>query len=223
MATALVKAEREYIASTLNKPEHSNIARAANTYLDYLDEYWLTWPLWSCWSDFGRLAAASRLKIPVEGVVPTTNHLESFNAILKKRLLPAWLHSGHRLHFDSLIYILITQILPNIYTYRRSRQQYSSWLQQRFKAISSDPHRSNPNGMCWWPVDKERDQRAQEVIRSGQLIPFQDNDPSSNHFEVICSSASTYGVQYKLEIVGNGHASCSCPDYNRQNSACKHL
>ena len=51
--------------------------------LKYLDTYWTTESLWQCWSDFGCRVAAGLLKCTFEGVLPTTNHLESFNGVLK--------------------------------------------------------------------------------------------------------------------------------------------
>jgi hypothetical protein len=44
-------------------------------------------PLWQSWSDFGRRVVASILKYPFEGILPTTNHLKSFNGLLKQKHL----------------------------------------------------------------------------------------------------------------------------------------
>ena len=73
-------------------------------HIDYLIAHWMPVPMWKSWSEWGRVAASTILNIPIEGVIPTTNHLESFNSILKRKHLPAHLRSGHRLRFDSLIH-----------------------------------------------------------------------------------------------------------------------
>ncbi|KAJ3871771.1 hypothetical protein F5051DRAFT_311950, partial [Lentinula edodes] len=56
--------------------------------------------------------AAAWIGLPIEGIIPTTDHLESFNAILKRKYVTRYLRSGHRLRFDALILLLVTQILP---------------------------------------------------------------------------------------------------------------
>ncbi|KAJ3884267.1 hypothetical protein GG344DRAFT_33122, partial [Lentinula edodes] len=87
-------------------------------HLDYIDRYWMPVPMWQSWSESGRIAASTLLKVPVEDVIPTTNHLESFNAILKRKYIRSWLHSGYRLHFDVLIILLVTRILPDLFACR---------------------------------------------------------------------------------------------------------
>jgi len=39
--------------------------------------------LWQSWSQQGRKQVSNIVGIPIEGVIPITNHLESFNGILK--------------------------------------------------------------------------------------------------------------------------------------------
>lgn len=114
-------------------PNSASAAHGGIKHIDYLVSFWMPLPMWQSWSEWGRVAASTLLKIPVEGVIPTTNHLESFNAILKRKHLPAWLHSGRRLRFDSLIHILITRVLPGIYSHRKAQQEYSDWLTYRFR------------------------------------------------------------------------------------------
>ncbi|KAJ7274595.1 hypothetical protein B0H12DRAFT_995782, partial [Mycena haematopus] len=95
-----------------------HVAQAAKTYLDYLTNMWMPESLWQSWSQHGRLIASQILQVPIEGVLPTTNHLESFNGLLKTQHLPQWQRSGTRLQIDFLILILITKILPSIFTSR---------------------------------------------------------------------------------------------------------
>ncbi|THV03260.1 hypothetical protein K435DRAFT_791966 [Dendrothele bispora CBS 962.96] len=87
-------------------------------------------------SSFVRKPAANILKIPVEGVLTTTNHLESFNCVLKRKEITAWLHSGHCLRFDTLIFVLITEIIPNVYQKIRARKEYNDWCRERFSKVT---------------------------------------------------------------------------------------
>ncbi|KAJ3852339.1 hypothetical protein EV368DRAFT_6407, partial [Lentinula lateritia] len=108
-------------------PEAKHVCEAGLEHIRYLQNYWMSRPLWESWSECGCLAAAARIGIPIEGIIPTTNHLESFNAVLKQKYLPRYLRSGHRLRFDALILLLITQILPQFYHRRNAQREYRSW------------------------------------------------------------------------------------------------
>ena len=57
-------------------------------HIDYLITHWMPIAMWKSWSEWGRVAASTILNIPIEGIIPTTNHLESFNSILKRKHLP---------------------------------------------------------------------------------------------------------------------------------------
>jgi hypothetical protein len=116
--------------------------------------------------------------MPIEGVLPTTNHLESFNAVLKTQHLPQWQRSGTRLRIDFLILILITKILPGIFTLRQSLCEYKQWLRTRFSdgprgldpATFHKPSRpiswssSDNSGICWWPRDEKKDD-AKAIVK----------------------------------------------------------
>ena len=76
--------ERAFLLQTENENAiAAQLVRGGIKHLDYLNKHWMTIPIWQSWSDFGQIHAFSVLKIPVEGVIPMTNHLELFNAILK--------------------------------------------------------------------------------------------------------------------------------------------
>jgi hypothetical protein len=85
---------------------------------EYLLGYWTTEILWRSWSDFGRQVAAKILGCPFEGVLPTTNHLESFNGLLKRKHLRRWQHGGCRLRLNVLLKLLIMKVLPSIFEQR---------------------------------------------------------------------------------------------------------
>ena len=103
--------------------KQSPLAAKAIEHLKYLDSYWTTDALWHCWSDYGRKIASGLLKCPFEGVLPTTNHLESFNGVLKRKHLAQWQNGGHRVCLDLLVMLLVTCILPSIFFQQKLQQQ----------------------------------------------------------------------------------------------------
>jgi hypothetical protein len=216
-------------------------ARGGIKQLDYLNEHWMTVPLWQSWSEFGRIRASTVLKIPVDGVIPTTNHLESFNAILKKKHLAALLHSGHRLRFDSLIHLLITRVLPDIFKNRKTQIDYNNWLAFRFYEQAGgkdlvEAHKSEVNErnarrkapLCWWIDNHNRDIAAKEIISTG-TIKFS-RRPDGDGYMATCTATSSREpatkhrfLEYDLHCNRNGDAACSCPDFQTHGGACKHL
>ena len=197
--------------------------------------------LWQSWSEFGCVSASALLKIPVEGVIPTTNHLESFNGLLKRKHLATWLHSGHRLHFDFMINILITRILPAVYSHRKAQQQYKQWLGSRFKdkaggenladihaALVKERSVQRNTPICWWDTDFERDNSAQNLVNFRQLVISQ---KGPGIYQATCHSTAPVNAihlgiptSYSLELHQSGSKSiCSCPDFCTRGGACKHL
>ena len=197
--------------------------------------------LWQSWSEFGRVSASTLLKIPVEGVIPTTNHLESFNGLLKRKHLATWLHSGHRLRFDFMINVLITRILPAVYSNRKAQQQYKQWLGSRFKdqagganlaeihaALVKERSAQRNTPICWWDADFERDKSAQNLVKFCQLVVSQ---KGPGIYQATCHSTAPVNAihlglptSYTLELHQSGSKSkCSCPDFCTRGGACKHL
>ena len=114
---------------------------------------------------------------PGRGVILTMNHLESFNVILKRKHLPTWLHSGRCLWFDSLIHILIMQILSGIYSHRKAQQEYSDWLTDRFcdhaggknlaelhQKLTTEREAQWNLPVFFWPVDPIHNAAAEQVL-----------------------------------------------------------
>lgn len=108
-------------------------ATAGLSYLKYLSNTWMPMSLWHGWSQKARLQASVILKIPVEGVIPTTNHLEAFNGILKHKHIHRWQCGGRHLRCDLFVFLLITQILPSILNCWTAEQDYYAWLSKRFQ------------------------------------------------------------------------------------------
>lgn len=189
--------------------------------------------LWQSWSDFGRLVASAILKVPISGVLPTTNHLESFNRLLKRKYIPLWQRSGSRLRFDFLISVLITEILPTIFANRRAQQDYADWLSKRFPTNSNsadiltslDYRQGGQRGggkICWWREDGQRDADAGGLLSRGCLRDIAMH-ANSNGYESGCASSSRVGVVYHLHLQREGYGSCDCPDFVHRGGACKHL
>ncbi|KAJ3729620.1 hypothetical protein C8R42DRAFT_560734, partial [Lentinula raphanica] len=87
-AVSLIQSQRDVFQGiSTHHPEGKRAAEAGLEHLHYLDHFWLKLSLWQSWSEWGRLAAAAVIEIPVEGIIPTTNHLESFNMVLKKKYI----------------------------------------------------------------------------------------------------------------------------------------
>ncbi|KAI0358662.1 hypothetical protein OH77DRAFT_1375718, partial [Trametes cingulata] len=75
----------EAVLRAISKDEPSEKASSAGlSYLSYIRTTWMPKDMWVGWSRRGREEAARRMAIPVEDVLPTTNHLEAFNGSLKK-------------------------------------------------------------------------------------------------------------------------------------------
>ncbi|TFK47677.1 hypothetical protein OE88DRAFT_1596329, partial [Heliocybe sulcata] len=83
---AIIAKERTSLQGLLDTT-HGGPAEKGLEHLRYLEDYWLREELWQSWSDFGRQHASELLGIPVEGVLTTTNHLESFNGVFKNKYL----------------------------------------------------------------------------------------------------------------------------------------
>ncbi|KAF8581547.1 hypothetical protein K439DRAFT_1618968 [Ramaria rubella] len=133
-AIALVE-DKKQVLNSLKWQQGINVAANAGlSFLKYLMETWLLVSLWLGWSQQGCMQASQILWIPVEGVIPTTNHLEAFNGVLKHKYIPQWPHGGKRLRLDLFVYLLIMQILPGMFALRSTQDEYYSWMTERFWA-----------------------------------------------------------------------------------------
>ncbi|KAJ3523870.1 hypothetical protein NM688_g8655 [Phlebia brevispora] len=130
-ARSLLTREREALIAQraqepdLDESEHTAM-KGALEHIDYLENYWTRDFLWQSWSRFGRLAAAAILKRDVNEVLPTTNHLESFNGVLKRSYLLPHQRGGRRLRLDILIHLLIFRIFPSIFKRRALEDRESA-------------------------------------------------------------------------------------------------
>lgn len=215
---------------------------AALKYLDYLEEYWLSPDLWRSWSLAGRLRAAKVLGVPVEGVLPTTNHLESFNRVLKRGHIRQSEKGGRRLRFDVFFHYLISSIIPSIFDSRRHAQEHISWVDTRFNGHRFEPvSRMLPRAggsaaappIAWIPPSVSPSTRQLEradIARLNRLLNIRYIDDKAT-VEALCLSskwvaADPNPVTYTVRIWVDGFGECSCPDFRHRSAtsgACKHL
>ncbi|KAJ8089484.1 hypothetical protein PM082_014736 [Marasmius tenuissimus] len=236
-AVDLVNKVQLHLSSLLSNPSAKSAATSALNHIKYLNANWMSLEMWRSWSEWGRIAAAARMGVHVDGVVPTTNHLESFNNILKKKHIKGWMHSGHRLRFDFLIHILVTKILPAIYSSYSVRKSYSQWLTSRFSHCSGGANllelhqqaqadrataRKAASKRCWWEANATRDREAGLIV---QLQRISVGRADTNTFQATCLSSklSAMGTTYSVFLSRAGAGECSCPDFQSRGGACKHL
>ncbi|KAJ3804757.1 hypothetical protein F5876DRAFT_82644 [Lentinula aff. lateritia] len=238
VATNLLTKHQNLFDNLTVNPEAKHVCEAGLEHIRYLQNYWMSRPLWESWSECGRLAAAARIGIPIEGIIPTTNHLESFNAVLKQKYLPRYLRSGHRLCFDALILLLITQILPQIYHRRNAQREYRSWLVSRFHLSAGGQDlllvqwrfhaEQNESArllccICWWPLDEEQQKRALELLHLQRLGAIRRQDSLSGIAYTAQCNPTSGPTPYDVSISTTGIGSCLCGDFYKNGKACKHL
>ena len=187
--------------------------------------------LWQSWSQKGCSVASSILKILIEGVLPTTNHLELFNSVLKQKHIPRWQCSGSHLRFNFLIQILINNILPDIFATHISIKAYQAWLMERFEKLAggvdlvdSKTRNSKQGVVCWWELDPTREQKAMLLVHHGQLFSLQqtiNQDWYEAYF--LSGNHSADSLQCHICLHHSGFGSCTCLDFLNCGGACKHL
>ncbi|KAI0745285.1 hypothetical protein C8Q76DRAFT_806652, partial [Earliella scabrosa] len=235
-ALQLLMAEEHALQALSGDNEHRASA-AGLEYLAYLHGTWMPEEMWRSWSRRGREDVAARMGVAVEEVLPTTNHLESFNGTLKRRYIPQWQHSGTRLRFDLLIYHLVVSILPRIYGRQRMLSGYTSWRSSRFRDAAggvdllhvaggyAGPSTSNTQPAfiprTWWSPDTRREYEGKLIYEQKLLHPISSRRPYE--LWAICRSSSSPSIQYWLTAHPTGSATCTCPDWLFRGGACKHL
>ncbi|KAK7026686.1 hypothetical protein VNI00_015559 [Paramarasmius palmivorus] len=221
-------------------PDNATLYDTALKYLqDYLLGYWTTDALWSSWSQFGRIFASRQLKCDCEGVLPTTNHLESFNGVLKRKHLQRWQRGGRRLRLDVLLMLLVTKILPAIFYQRRLTREDTVWwdtiieklpggkeLVERRKQDKKKGTTPIPT-VAYLTADTERDAAARRLLESHQIsTPEIDSQGTSLTFRCYSSISvanEANPMMYTVWLAFDGRGSCTCQDWLSRGGACKHL
>jgi hypothetical protein len=225
----------------------STAAQAGLAYLDYMNSTWMPEALWRGWSLAGRQLASVRLKVPIEKIATTTNHLEAFNGVLKRKFIYKMQKGRRRLRFDLLIFLLVKHILPEIFIRRKIENNYYSWLSTRFSskmnagllAVTISKHESKlkvndtrkdtePSLFAWWPVesyDNVQDE-VKYIVKNHRIGPFAWKD--SYTLTTTCASSledirEPDHQRYTLFMNCYGWSTCSCPRFHKSGTACKHL
>jgi hypothetical protein len=171
----------------------------------------------------------------VEGVLPTTNHLESFNGLLKNKHLRRWQRGGRRLRFDVLIHTLITRILPSVFEQRALLAAERRRCDELVRTIPGGAEivaRLRQAGgrpisalVFYLHPDPRRDEQAAQLLANKQI-----GTPAvtSTGLDFECYSSIAFDVEidparYVVHLSYVGHSHCSCLDFVRRGGACKHL
>ncbi|KAJ3925474.1 MAG: hypothetical protein NXY57DRAFT_880635, partial [Lentinula lateritia] len=218
-ASALLETHKTFFNNLATNPKAERACEAGLEHIGYLQKYWMARPLWESWSECGRIAAAACIGVSVEGIIPTTNHLESFNVVLKRKYIQQYLRSGHRLRFDILILLLITQILPQIFCRRNAHRKYSTWVTSRFHPSSG--------GQDLLLVQQRHHDNQKENARQLRSVCCLYSITTSNvdglAYASLCNPSSGGPTPYVISIHTSGRALCTCLDFYHNGKACKHL
>jgi hypothetical protein len=236
-ALAYLETEQKFFSNLSQDPHSKKSGEAGLSFLIYFQSTWLPLDLWKSWSMKGRLEAAALLGVDIKGVLPTTNHLESFNGVLKRKHISQWQRAGRRLRFDVLIYRLIINILPSIYARQRMISQFYSWKSEQFSHTTGDtplvstsrspkkkPQPTPP--LVWYEPDEKRDSMAQDIFKLARIIPIE----NGRMYEIWATCASTEAdmneldyPRYWMTVHPSGAGTCTCMDWLVRGGACKHL
>ena len=219
-------------------PKSESSGRAGLKYIKYIEATWMPQSLWNSWSEEGRSQSAVALGVDIGDVLPTTNHLESFNGVLKRKHIGQWQHSGRKLRFDVLVFRLVLHIMPNIYAQFHLIHSFQTWKKEHFENVAGvqgvsrqlrtvDSIVQIPSGtIAWYPPDPIRDGFAKDIARLRLIVPISSMKP----FEMWATCASTSAdikkpdyPRYWLTAHPSGHATCTCANWLNRGGACKHL
>ncbi|KAF9030850.1 hypothetical protein BDZ89DRAFT_1112078 [Hymenopellis radicata] len=190
-------------------------------HLDYLENYWLqSQELWESWAEFGRHRAASVLCCSPDKVVITTNHLESFNNVLKNQSYPP-----KTARWPSLANLINggwngqsgSAIKRGFYHWPGGDQL---WQEKQTGRPSNQP-------LMFLAVDEGRDKLARELVLHKQisaptLLPGE-TGLSFTCYSSVATELDEEPVIYTILLSFNGLGSCSCPDFSYRGGACKHI
>ncbi|KAG6915114.1 hypothetical protein DXG01_013211 [Tephrocybe rancida] len=230
-AAKTIIADETQVLQTLT--DNVSAAEKGLLHLNYLTSYWLSFDLWASWLDFGRHLAARILGCKFDGVLPTTNHLELFNSLLKRKHLHRWQRRGHRLRLDVLIKAVVIDILPAIFEQHRMQRQERGSIREWILSLPGGQRlweeRSNAQiilpPVAYLVNDPVRDASASAILYHRQIsVPVLEED--GLQFTCYSSHATPHDrnpVQYTICIRYSGSASCSCLDFIKHGGACKHL
>ncbi|KAJ8090811.1 hypothetical protein PM082_024724 [Marasmius tenuissimus] len=189
------------------------------------------------WSDRGIIRAAKILGCRMEDIIPTTNHLESFNRVLKHKHIAGQQRSGRRLRVDILLHFTVTKMMPSIFEQRdmvrAACHQRNEWIRSLPGGESLLQGQVSPiqfqqlPSVAYLVEDHARATAAISILNHRQLgAPAFDPEKGLYTFECYSSLATEYDANpqlYEIKIYTNNITSCTCPDFSSHGGACKHL
>ncbi|KZT02331.1 uncharacterized protein LAESUDRAFT_662002 [Laetiporus sulphureus 93-53] len=235
-AHTIIQQEINVLETMRDADEHSSIAEKGITHLrDYLLNYWTTDALWQSWSNFGRQKAATILDCDLKGVLLTTNHLESFNGVLKRKHSRRWQRGGRRLCVDVLLSMLVSQILPSVISQREMEAEAAHLCAEQIYLIpgghallkKNNGSQHTDEHAAYLEPDCTRDEAATALFAHRQIgSPTVDATGSILTFSCYSSLAlasEDSSVMYTVTLHMNGTGQCSCRDFASCGGACKHM
>ncbi|KAJ7753947.1 hypothetical protein DFH07DRAFT_960018 [Mycena maculata] len=149
----------------------------------------------------------------------TTNHLESFNRILKRIHLRKWQNGVRRLRVDVLLHSLVISILPSIFQERRVNNKQASRIAVLIRLLpgaalleqgrGSKPVPAVPK-IAYLLPDNARDERGQVGL-------------TLTSYSSRALAIDTEATIYTIRLGFNGIATCICHDFVDRGEACKHI
>lgn len=242
-ALDLIAAERRVLNASLDPENADAVAidagaiEGALEHLRYLEEYWMREALWQSWSRCGHIVAAQLLGRDVDKVIPTTNHLESFNSVLKRKHIGCRQKGGRKLRLDVLLHIFVFSALPSIFKQRQLEDREAARRQRQYLRLAGGKElvqrqtvsrpRPKLEPIAYYIPDERRDAAAALLVEHRQIsIPALRPDHSALDFNCYSALASEHDpspVLYAVSLGFHGEASCSCPDFKNHGGFCKHL
>ncbi|KAF8707390.1 hypothetical protein RHS03_04322, partial [Rhizoctonia solani] len=232
MAWDTVRQEISMLKQLAAKPLCAAAARKGLDHVQYLSLYWMTHALWQGWSEFGRLTAAAVTGVPIEAVIPTTNHLESFNGVLKHKHLKRWSRGGRRVRVDTLVTVLATKIAPSIFQQRRLEEEERIMLRKAFEGapgasqlLDNTQQKPIEAPVAFLEPDARRDSDAARILKLNRLgaPTVQPTGIQLACWSLNTANASGTAVAYAIWLGYDSTASCSCADFRQRGGACKHI
>ncbi|KIJ32755.1 hypothetical protein M422DRAFT_265387 [Sphaerobolus stellatus SS14] len=212
-ATQIVDEERSALTRLKSLPDMDIAVTAGLAHIKYLTETWMPVSLWHSWSQKGRLTASEYFKTTIEGVIPTTNHLEAFNEIYQYRTAQeeykGWVAARFRDQAGGV------DLLAN----RKAKLS-----EQSITSTQSDIQ----SPIVWWPDNRPESaiEEANYIVEHGRFDYIRWTDA----YTIMGTCASRTAdirdpghMRYNLWITTYGMASCSCLAVARGVGACKHL
>ncbi|KAI8974268.1 hypothetical protein BD414DRAFT_517646 [Trametes punicea] len=247
-ATQLIINEQQVLSKAqCDTPIADDVAAisGARAHLEYLVGYWLSDSLWKSWSEYGRQTAAKLLGCEVDGVIPTTNHLESFNGVLKNKHVRRWQRGGRRLRVDVLLHLFVFSVLPSVFEGRALEEKEDQRIEAQLRSLPGgdnlirqmrtrhgEPSTSSapslrPSPHAYLTPDAARDASATLLLENNQIsVPTFHEHTLTFGFDCFSSLATTFDVLptcYNIAVGLDGSAACSCLDFRERGGACKHV